>query len=1213
MVQLLGEVIQNIKDGAELPPGLARIAEERKAEVTQEEVPRDDTHDFSTDLYGEAEDLYLTKPANGEQIAVARLIESEPAVVVQGPPGTGKTHTIANLMGHFLAQGKRVLVTSCTPKALRVLKDKLPQNIQCLCVSMLEDSNADMEQSVDGICQVMGTKKASELFRDAQRLEESRQKICEELKTDRKTALRIRKLEWKEDAFVFDGKGYSLSAMAKFAAAHEADGFIPGGIKEGVLFPLTDHEAEELALLGEEFDAALLQELGNDMPCSSDLPDAADYAQWLSEERRVQEEQERLLSSDRGLECTADGGVLIHGQPVMRVFHAEGFEKLCAWCARQNLNPGTDVWVQDAVLAGCQGGGRLAVWNRLGDAIRESCKKKEESRAALFGKTIAAEPALLHDERIRTALKELSDTYEENTAPSWIALQFHRDWKRALDGIKIDGRTLHGWEDYQSALLHLELADCHEQVRKAWNALMMPLGAKPYESMEEAADDTDDLCVAEWSRIEGALRWHEDIFCALKERAEDAGIDVAVLFPQDDAALTPKAALARDLAWIDTEWSSHITLLRLHYVKEAAIRENMRSLMNALEAYADGIGKALFKAVQRGDAAEYAELYEKLVKYEAHRTSYQRRGALIQKLAPVAPLWAKRLMQGVCRLTREEARRVQDAWKCKQFAIVLENVREEDDAQTERRIQERVEHLREVTGALAEALTWGHLLRRIEETSIDRALQHWKQAVRRLGKGTGKNAGRYRREAKKYMQEVQPAVPAWIMSIEQVWNNLAPESKRFDIIIVDEASQADITALPLFYYGNRVIIVGDDEQVSPSFSRIPDAQLQMLQAQTIAGKIGSTALLDMKTSLYDIANANFKRRMLHEHFRCVPEIIGYSNWLSYHNQIQPLRESGSSGLKPMISYRVDGHRDRNDVNKREAETIAALIAACCEQKEYRGKTIGVISMLANAQAYAINQAVAEYVPFEQRVACNFLVGSPAEFQGDERDVIFLSLVDSNETPGKKMRLQGAGADNLMKKRYNVAASRARDQLWIIHSMGLADLKDSDTNQEADLRRGLLEYAENAASHLDVLTAAAQNAQSEFEKRVAQGLLGYGYHLEQQVPVGGYFLDIAVAYQRQRIAIECDGDRFHSTDAQLAADLKRQAQLERLGWRFIRIRGSEFFRASEETLERVHKELERHGIFPEKSSLLVGNERRDELLERVKIRAQELLVEWGLCD
>ena len=75
------------------------------------------------------EEILFVKDTNREQVDIAKQIEINDAVVVQGPPGTGKTHTIANLLGHFLAQGKNVLITSHTKKALRVLKEKIPKNI----------------------------------------------------------------------------------------------------------------------------------------------------------------------------------------------------------------------------------------------------------------------------------------------------------------------------------------------------------------------------------------------------------------------------------------------------------------------------------------------------------------------------------------------------------------------------------------------------------------------------------------------------------------------------------------------------------------------------------------------------------------------------------------------------------------------------------------------------------------------------------------------------------------------------------------------------------------------------------------------------------------------------------------------------------------------------------------------------------------------------
>ena len=126
-------------------------------------------------------DVLLSKEANKEQLEIAQRIERYNAVLVQGPPGTGKTHTIANLMGHFLAQGKSVLVTSYTKKALSVLKDKVAPGLQNLCVPILDDSNQDMERSVDGITDYMSKTTSHEMFRQMDQLEQERKRVIEEL------------------------------------------------------------------------------------------------------------------------------------------------------------------------------------------------------------------------------------------------------------------------------------------------------------------------------------------------------------------------------------------------------------------------------------------------------------------------------------------------------------------------------------------------------------------------------------------------------------------------------------------------------------------------------------------------------------------------------------------------------------------------------------------------------------------------------------------------------------------------------------------------------------------------------------------------------------------------------------------------------------------------------------------------------------------------
>ena len=99
-------------------------------------------------------EIYFPLPANREQRRIVEAIDQQRGVLVQGPPGTGKSHTIANLMCHLLATGKRVLITAETGRALQVLKNKLPKEIQPLCVSLLGqggDAFAELNTAVQGI------------------------------------------------------------------------------------------------------------------------------------------------------------------------------------------------------------------------------------------------------------------------------------------------------------------------------------------------------------------------------------------------------------------------------------------------------------------------------------------------------------------------------------------------------------------------------------------------------------------------------------------------------------------------------------------------------------------------------------------------------------------------------------------------------------------------------------------------------------------------------------------------------------------------------------------------------------------------------------------------------------------------------------------------------------------------------------------------------
>lgn len=365
-----------------------------------------------------------------------------------------------------------------------------------------------------------------------------------------------------------------------------------------------------------------------------------------------------------------------------------------------------------------------------------------------------------------------------------------------------------------------------------------------------------------------------------------------------------------------------------------------------------------------------------------------------------------------------------------------------------------------------------------------------------------------------------------------------------------------------------------------------------------------TGMLLDKTSIYDIAATTFQPLMLREHFRCVPEIISFSNWLSYDFKIKPLRDGSNSLLVPaVVNYRVENGERVGKTNPNEAKTVVALLQACIEQPEYEGKSFGVISLLGDEQVKKLQEEIFNRIDAKVCSERRILCGNASNFQGDERDVIFLSIVDCANGNGPIAK-QGFGVDDAYRKRYNVAASRARDQLWVVDSLDpVNDLKPGD------IRRMLIEFSLNPQSVEMTNAKVEEKAESPFEAAVAKYLSVRGYHLVQQWEVGAYRLDMVVVCGDKKMAIECDGERYHSGEDKIREDMERQTILERLGWRFIRIRGSEYYRNPKKTMERVVTVLTNEGIEPEQADANQECVRRNtELLQRVKQRAYEILHE-----
>lgn len=230
-------------------------------------------------------------------------------------------------------------------------------------------------------------------------------------------------------------------------------------------------------------------------------------------------------------------------------------------------------------------------------------------------------------------------------------------------------------------------------------------------------------------------------------------------------------------------------------------------------------------------------------------------------------------------------------------------------------------------------------------------------------------------------------------------------------------------------------------------------------------------------------------------------------------------------------------------------------------------------MLGEPQALLIQSMLHKEIPSVEIEKRRIQAGISGEFQGDERDIMLLSMVDSATNEGP-LRAKGEGAFEMTKKRYNVAASRARDQLWVMHSF------DPDLHLKTnDLRFKLLQHVRDPLASLRAYDQEVGKTESPFEREVLKRLTDAGYKVKSQWQVGYYRIDMVIEGGDKRLALECDGDRYHTME-KLAEDMERQAILERLGWQFVRIRGSAFYRNPDIAMRPVLDRLGELEITPE---------------------------------
>jgi len=1167
--------------------------------VTSETNAYQDASNSANSLYspnGEDEHILLSKPANAEQLEIARRLEKHGAVVVQGPPGTGKTHTIANLLGHLLAQGKSVLVTSHTAKALKVLREKVVKPLQPLCVSILEDdSRKQMESAIDAITERLSYANGEQLEREATLLTRQRLEVLNQLQKTRSQLKDARSSEYQ--TIVIAGQQYAPSEAARHVTSQrETLGWIPAPIAQGVPLPLSQAELIHLYSTNATVSLKDEREMALGLPNAVTLLPPVAFAQIIAERNRLLKEN---LEYRRDLWAQAATNT-----------SPEKFAELQARLtkAAEPLHD-TTRWRLTTLMAGREGGLRRQVWDEFIAKIERVYTLALQSDASRleYDPFIPDEYKQNQLDKLLKIVEEIVSHIEHGGKTNGITLFMHKEWKAFIEKTRVKGRSPETLDHFKALQAQLQLTEAREDLVGRWQRQMAVLDGPDAKML---GPEPERLCIQFVYQLRQSLNWYRMEWEPLERELMQHGLLWTKLLAEIPVHMSEHGDLIRLLNAVQFQLSPVLSA-ELHRRSYKVNEAKQLELYNTLQAVTGDAAKTevvqhLRSAVTSYAPQAYQEAYERLVYLQERYQELQHRSTFLAKLEKCAPQWAAaiRRREGI-HGRAELPENPEAAWTWRQLSDELDRRANVSLEKLQNTVTQLSDTLRIITAELVEKKAWANQIRRTTGEQR-RALQGWKEITRKIGKGTGKRAGQLRAEAQRLMPLCQTAVPVWIMPLNRVVQNFDPCHNHFDVVIIDEASQADIKALTALYMGQQVVVVGDHEQVTPLAIGQRVDEIEHLIDEHLQG-IPLAKMFDGKLSIYTLAQTAYGVPIcLQEHFRCVSPIIQFSNNLSYEGKIKPLRDDSEVLRRPpTVAYRVKASEVRGSRNEEEAQTITSLLVAMTEQPEYRNASFGVISMAKEEQAFYIDTLLRRYLTETEYARREILCGNAAHFQGDERDVIFLSMVDTPEGNGPLSLRSEDGNDYMYKKRFNVAASRARDQMWVIHSL------DPHTNlKDGDIRKRLILHAENPKAFAIMLSEQEQRVESEFEKLVLRRLMQAGYRVVPQWPVGAYRIDLVVEGGGKRLAVECDGDRWHPIE-KLEEDMARQAILERLGWRFERIRGSQFFRNPDKAMEPVFARLRALEIPAEGNKTVAHTTNTDSSLlkENVIRKAAELRQKW----
>ena len=1082
---------------------------------------------------------FFPLPYNYEQLSIAQRLEKQDAVTVKGPPGTGKSHTIANLIAHHAAKGERILVVSKNPKALEVIRKKLPPVIQELTMLFASNSlsSKTLKQGIEAASEHLSRAATEDKLHN---LEAQRIRIQQEIETKLKQVQDHLALNQTKLTLSIPGQGELIQSLAEWAAYLATLPSKPHWLLEP-LPPIGNVSTQledllDLARSWAEIDHALLD---------FDWPDSQ---AWIHPNSLQDLEREwQILHSRVDL-------VAYEQLPP----HAFDEEVLVAWAEVQGhlsvLERNQDLLRSAAFRPDFL----QKIWLKYGQQLNQLDALAAQFLSFKFDFSACSES---QPEQLLELLLNLMGRYDRDGQLNLITRRLLPKAEKSFFDCHINGKAMSSYRDLRKAASYLQWQVNQENLRRTVENYFQHLNAP----------------LPQFKAVKSPLEAARRMLTELKA-VEQAYLEIEAfnhsLAARQLPTLNPKDIDPSTLAFL----AGLSSVARSHEIQE----QLFQAARQLAHAGTHPIVSDLQSCIQVKDHGRYQLLIDQ---YQSLREQANWAKALYQR----AQGWAEDLPQSMEALMRGEIPADLGLADLKQdlFRIELEEklatyLAELGAVQPLLKEVKQARLAREkLTAELAAERAWHARRRALTEDQLS-SLAAWRNDLINVGKGFGKNTARHLASARQNLKNVQGALPVWIMQQDVVTRLFdQPEPGQFDLLIIDEASQCDISALNLIFRAKKSVIVGDENQTSVSThaQQFPlERTNRILDRYLIHHPYKQQFNLNNRTaSIYSLSGVVYPNVItLREHFRCVPEIIGFSNQEVYHHKIQSLRtsKSGRWGQATEIHYLEDD--PKKSLKPQLAKQTALAIRGMIEDYELGHitalPTVGVICLESSNEAHleALTKELGRDPKLKAyRDQLQLRVGTARHFQGDERDLIILTTTASHSRTAKgKLKPPRAVLGEDMMRIYNVAVSRARDKVILLHSI----LPEAIPLMNPDCyRKRLIDWMMQSEPLIHPIPSSKTPSVQTEEDLLAElcsFFASEGFtELHPKFQVAGRHLDLVIGHGKGS-----KGLIVEAPDHPQVLSLSDQALLERTGWDLYRLPSTLWHLAPDQVKSTLRKWL-----------------------------------------